>query len=935
MSNETVVRLTGDSSGFTASMDRARKSAESFTASIETQRQRVTNSVTATENSRKALQDQGQAAVDAFNKSAASAERWLTTLQKQADQAGKTQAEMMRLRAAELGVAGDAEQYIAKIEAASAATAGAGHSASGARREMIVLAHEMSQGNWSRFGGSMMVMGERLDAIKYLTNPVALGFVAIAAAGTLMYKAIEEANSRTEAFHNAMNTTMGYAAQTRESIQALAETLSGRFGVGVGTATDDMNLMVASGKISADVFPQVATVAEAMAKTTGDSFDKVLEGVVKQQEDVQKAAEAYQAAHHTMTDAQMSLIDSLNKTGQKHEAFTILINQEMADIANNTKIHASAMVGFWDNVTAAWQRYTRSLSGNSTDLDKLNDLKAKQAAQQSGKTANYDYTDYAPLIAAQQKIVDANNADQTAADKNNRMKVLLAESQKEVAAQIERTLSPQQKLTEALKRDNDIIDNRIKLLKDSGAYTPGAGAQLEAQRRQMIAFDTQAITPARKARTTDNGINASIADLTAQQKMIEDATRASIEHIKALRMDGVINEQDALAQSYVAEQSALQKRIDIDKQQEELAKGKKNTEAYRKYADDIARLQQQMTANYQKFTDDIQAASERENRAVKAYTDGLTEQLSTQQAAASMKLAGMSMGGVANADYATQIKLMEDFDKKKAALDKSLTEKRIDPSQYARELAATQTYYSDSVDIARKSSADILAANQDWTTGASRAIQNYADSANNVASQVDSMFTGMAKSMEDSLATFATTGKLNFRSLVDSMIQDMVRMQARAELSGLFNMAASWISGGSFANSFGTGVSTSIASGAASGVSGSGYSSTLMGLTSLLPARATGGPVDAGTTYLVGEKGPELFNPGTSGTIIPNHAISSSSGGGDLNVTVPVTIEGSGSATDQKNAGDLGMKIKQAVQAVLQSERKQGGVLWKAQNGIA
>lgn len=35
--------------------------------------------------------------------------------------------------------------------------------------------------------------------------------------------------------------------------------------------------------------------------------------------------------------------------------------------------------------------------------------------------------------------------------------------------------------------------------------------------------------------------------------------------------------------------------------------------------------------------------------------------------------------------------------------------------------------------------------------------------------------------------------------------------------------------------------------------------------------RAAGGPVTAGTPYIVGERGPELFVPGASGTIIPNN----------------------------------------------------------------
>lgn len=38
------------------------------------------------------------------------------------------------------------------------------------------------------------------------------------------------------------------------------------------------------------------------------------------------------------------------------------------------------------------------------------------------------------------------------------------------------------------------------------------------------------------------------------------------------------------------------------------------------------------------------------------------------------------------------------------------------------------------------------------------------------------------------------------------------------------------------------------------------------------PGRASGGPVTAGTTYMVGEQGPELFKPHSSGTIVPNGA---------------------------------------------------------------
>ena len=49
--------------------------------------------------------------------------------------------------------------------------------------------------------------------------------------------------------------------------------------------------------------------------------------------------------------------------------------------------------------------------------------------------------------------------------------------------------------------------------------------------------------------------------------------------------------------------------------------------------------------------------------------------------------------------------------------------------------------------------------------------------------------------------------------------------------------------------------------------------------------RALGGPVDAGSPFLVGERGPELFVPNVSGMIVPNNELRPS-GGNVINLTV-------------------------------------------------
>lgn len=86
--------------------------------------------------------------------------------------------------------------------------------------------------------------------------------------------------------------------------------------------------------------------------------------------------------------------------------------------------------------------------------------------------------------------------------------------------------------------------------------------------------------------------------------------------------------------------------------------------------------------------------------------------------------------------------------------------------------------------------------------------------------------------------------------------------------------------------------------------------------------RAMGGPVAGGTSYMVGERGPELFVPRSSGTVIPNNAL-----GGGANVTVNVDASGSNVQGDSNQASQLGKAIGAAVQAELVKQKRPGGLL--------
>ena len=86
--------------------------------------------------------------------------------------------------------------------------------------------------------------------------------------------------------------------------------------------------------------------------------------------------------------------------------------------------------------------------------------------------------------------------------------------------------------------------------------------------------------------------------------------------------------------------------------------------------------------------------------------------------------------------------------------------------------------------------------------------------------------------------------------------------------------------------------------------------------------RANGGPVSAGKSYMVGERGPEMFVPNTGGRIVPNSDMGSST-----NVVVNVDASGSAVEGDEAEGRELGRLISVAVQSEIIQQQRPGGLL--------
>ena len=94
--------------------------------------------------------------------------------------------------------------------------------------------------------------------------------------------------------------------------------------------------------------------------------------------------------------------------------------------------------------------------------------------------------------------------------------------------------------------------------------------------------------------------------------------------------------------------------------------------------------------------------------------------------------------------------------------------------------------------------------------------------------------------------------------------------------------------------------------------------------------RAIGGSVQNGGSYLVGERGPEIFSPNASGSIIPNNKLG---GGGGVVVNQTINVTTGIQSTVRAEIIQLMPQIAQAAKGAVADARLRGGNFSKAMGG--
>ena len=182
-----------------------------------------------------------------------------------------------------------------------------------------------------------------------------------------------------------------------------------------------------------------------------------------------------------------------------------------------------------------------------------------------------------------------------------------------------------------------------------------------------------------------------------------------------------------------------------------------------------------------------------------------------------------------------------------------------------------------------------------------------------MANSFESSFKGIIKGT----MTVADAFRNMLNRIADHFLDTAARMLANQFQRGILGLFGNLFSG------FGGGLASSAQLGAqATAMTGIPSGAALpAGSFNITGALANGGTAQRGKSYLVGERGAEIFTPGATGTVTPNHAM------GATNIVVNVDASGSSVEGDEEQGRELGRMISVAIQSELIKQKRPGGML--------
>ncbi|QMI16993.1 phage tail tape measure protein [Escherichia coli] len=689
---------------------------------------------------------------------------FIRQLKEQTSRQKMTTTELLRAKAAQLGCSSAAEVYIRKMEKAGNTTHSLGLKSAAARRELGVMIGELARGNFGALRGSGITLANRAGWIDKLMTPkgLAVGGVigGITAAVIGLGKAWMEGQEEGEAFNRQLELTGHYAGVTAGQLWALSKNLSGN-GITQHAMAGSLAQVVGSGAFHGNDIGMVAKAAAQMERSVGQSVSDTISQFKRLKDDPVSAAKALDDELHFLTATQLEQIRVLGEQGRTSDAARIAMSalaeetgKRTSDIDNNLNALGSTLQTlsdwwkqFWDaamnigredsldaqiaslqeKIQRAkkfpWTKASTTGEYDQQQLDALQERKRQQDLQDAKEQAERNYQE-------QQKRRNAENAVL------NRMnETEAARHQREIARINAMQYADQAVRDAAIQRENERYEKAIK--KKTPATRNDEATRLLLQYSQQQAQVEGQIAAARQsAGMATERMTEAHKQLLALQQRISDLAG------KKLTADekSVLAHKDELIQALTL----------LDAKQQEL---------------------QKQTALNDLKKKSIQLASQlaEEERALRQQHD--------------LDIATTGMGDKQRQRYQAQFSLQQKYQQQREQLERDSKQKGTYGTDEYRKAEQTLTdSLNRQLNENRRYWQEQELMQADWKNGAMRAFQNFTEDADNAAGTAEQLFNTAFSSMGNGLATFCTTGKLNFKSFTSSVLSDMAKILAQATM---------------------------------------------------------------------------------------------------------------------------------------------------------
>lgn len=260
-----------------------------------------------------------------------------------------------------------------------------GFQTASAKRELLVLAHELSQGNYSRFGGSLLVLAERTNAMElaFSSAGAVIGITAAIVGGAAAALAI--GSHEAEEFRKSLILTGNAAGVTSSSFDKMAANAAAATDSTIGRGRDALQTLISTGRIGQQNIEAATTATLLMEKLTGQSAEEISRDFAKMSDGVAKWAAEHNRQYHYITAAQFEYIKSLEDQGRASDAMAEnlrLWNERNKQVLEQLGYLERAWKAVRDMAADGWDAMKGVGRGPST-AEQLSDARARLEAMQA------------------------------------------------------------------------------------------------------------------------------------------------------------------------------------------------------------------------------------------------------------------------------------------------------------------------------------------------------------------------------------------------------------------------------------------------------------------------------------------------------------------------------------------------------------------------